>query len=242
MYVPSFRRILFLSGGDRSLGVGAEVLDVQDVTEDGTYTPTEGTSYVLVIATGGGGGGAGVNNSSADDTAGQGGKSGATAFWMGPLIEVEGATVTIGTGGAGGVGANDGAAGGDTTVVLSGGINLTADGGPGGNFQSQGVVVSFNAKDEADGATGDDFHIRPGLNFGANFFNGTAGDSPRGGSGGSSFFGGDAGGFATISSAGNGATATRRGAGGGGAADDGGTSSVNGGAGADGGVYFIEFK
>lgn len=108
--------------------VSGLLLNVQTFTSAGPYTPTPGTTFVIVDAIGGGGGGGGAAATTGSTAAcGAGGGSGARAvsrFTSG----FSGLTVTPGAaGGAGGVGANGGN-GGTTTF---GGL-MSCPGGAGG--------------------------------------------------------------------------------------------------------------
>jgi len=99
------------------------LLNVQVFTSSGTYTPTTGTSSIIVYAIGGGGGAGGVPATSSAQQA---------RFTSG----FSGQSITIGSGGFGGsAGANSGQAGGTTSF----GSLLTAPGGPG---SPGGVLIS----------------------------------------------------------------------------------------------------
>lgn len=103
------------------------LLGVQRFTANGTYTPTAGTTRVIIEAVGGGGAGGGAATTGAGQySAGAGGGSG--AYSVGLFTSgFSGLAVTIGTGGTG-VSAGTGNNGGTTSV---GGI-ITAPGGLGG--------------------------------------------------------------------------------------------------------------
>lgn len=90
---------------------------LQVFTSSGTYTPTAGMKFALVIATGGGAGGKGGG---ANSTAGAGGAPGGTAIGLFISAEIGASrSVTIGSGGSS---SNAGGA----TVFMS----MTANGGP----------------------------------------------------------------------------------------------------------------
>lgn len=107
---------------------GGTLLNVQSFTSSGTYTPTTGTTKVIVEVLGGGGSGGGcAATSSSQAAAASGGASGSYAR---ALLTVSGAvTVTVGAGGAApAAGANDGNAGGTSSF----GASVSAPGGGGG--------------------------------------------------------------------------------------------------------------
>ncbi|EPW8334622.1 glycine-rich domain-containing protein [Escherichia coli] len=135
-------------------------------TSSGTYTPTPGTKRIRVTITGGGGGGGGCQAISNNETFfGAGGGAGGT------IISIMTPTqnsypVTIGAGGAGGIGANYGLNGGYSSFASliaiggegagkvgvtntnggNGGVPSTGDiritGGNGGDGQSGNIGVS----------------------------------------------------------------------------------------------------
>jgi hypothetical protein len=76
----------------------------------GSYTPTSGTKYIAVAVCGGGGGGSGSNGATDQGETGGAGGGGGTAL---ALLPTNGltfpATVTVGTGGAGGYASGDNA-------------------------------------------------------------------------------------------------------------------------------------
>lgn len=98
-----------------------------------------GTTSMKVWAIGGGGGGAGC--AAIDGTSGGGGSAGGVAFGTisNPVVG-QSVQYSIGTPGAGGVGANNGSNGGSTTFSYST-YSLTANGGVGGGYNN-GVTVS----------------------------------------------------------------------------------------------------
>ena len=103
------------------------LLNIQKFTASGTYTPTSGTTKIIVRAIGGGGGGAGsAANSSTTVCAGSGGAAGswAVAQYTSGFSSV---AVTIGSGGIG-ASASAGTSGGTTSF----GALLSCPGGGGG--------------------------------------------------------------------------------------------------------------
>ena len=100
--------------------------DIQTFTASGTWTKPDSTALVFVYLWGGGGGGA---SRSTNETSSQGGAGG--GFVMHTFNEIDLASsvsVTIGAGGAAGVGFDGGSAGGDTTFA-----GMSAGGGAGGD-------------------------------------------------------------------------------------------------------------
>ena len=117
------------------LGVPGRLLNVQTFTSSGTYTPTAGTTSVIVEvqAGGGGGGGAGYTTSS-NVSLGSGGGGGGYAKTKLTVAAATGATVTVGSGGAGGsIAPTSGTAGGNSSF---GALCVTV-GGAGGFGQAQ---------------------------------------------------------------------------------------------------------
>lgn len=138
------------------------LLNVRTLTTSGTYTPTTGTKAIKVTLTGGGGGGGGCQASSTSDTfsGGGGGAGGTVIAWI--TSPASSYSVTIGAGGAGGVGANGGSAGGNSVFG-----SLTATGG----------LINIRGGDGSDGQTGTYFVTGNG---GSSFWGG----SGRAGAGG----------------------------------------------------------
>ncbi len=103
------------------LGLGAtngyvgRLVNTRVFTSSGTYTPTPGTKRIRVTITGGGGGGGGCQAISSNETFfGAGGGAGGTVITI--LTPTQNSyPVTIGAGGAGGVGATNGIKGGDSS-------------------------------------------------------------------------------------------------------------------------------
>ncbi|MEJ1896069.1 hypothetical protein SMB01_15515 [Escherichia coli] len=116
----------YLGLGDASGYVG-RWLNTRVFTSSGTYTPTPGTKRIRVTITGGGGGGGGCQAISSNETFfGAGGGAGGTVITI--LTPTQNSyPVTIGAGGAGGVGATNGIKGGDSLFA-----SLIAPGGEGG--------------------------------------------------------------------------------------------------------------
>lgn len=136
------------------------LLNVQTFTAAGTYTPTPGTTSVIVEAIGGGGGGGGAAATTGSTAAcGAGGGSGSYAkgrFTSG----FAGLTVTPGAaGGAGGVGASGGN-GGTTTF---GGL-VSCPGGAGGQGGTTVTPPTYASAVSAGGAapTGGNINASPG--------------------------------------------------------------------------------
>ena len=122
--------------------------NIQYFTATGTYTPTAGTTFVVVELVGGGGGSGGVNNAGGQ-LAGSGSGGGYARKKI--LSGFSGVTVTVGNGGAGGAGAtSNGSAGGTSSF----GAICSATGGAGGP-QSSGGASSKIAGAGGTGVSGD---------------------------------------------------------------------------------------
>ncbi|EFI5475442.1 TPA: phage tail protein [Escherichia coli] len=211
------------------LGLGAtngyvgRLVNTRVFTSSGTYTPTPGTKRIRVTITGGGGGGGGCQAISNNETFfGAGGGAGGT------IISIMTPTqnsypVTIGAGGAGGIGANYGLNGGYSSFA-----SLIAIGGEGAGKVG---VTNTNGGNGGVPSTGD---IRI---TGGNGGDGQSGNIGVSGEGGTSYWGG--GGRA---GAGGGVSGKAYGSGGGGAYDAGYSgTSMKGGKGAAGICIIEEF-
>lgn len=122
------------------------LIGIQVFTASGTYTPTAGTSSVIVEAVGGGGGGGGA---AASGASGAGGGSGAYAR-VRATSAFSGVTVTIGAAGAAGTaGANAGGVGGTTSF----GSIVSCPGGSGGGGGTTTSTVGFTISGGNGGGT-----------------------------------------------------------------------------------------
>ena len=118
-------------------GGGLQLFNIVKVTTTSTYTPTAGTTFVRVYATGGGGGSGGYGTTGNDSGVGNGGAGGNTMVKGYNATEL-GATaaITIGSGGSGGTGSStapgQGGTGSDTNFNPAGtGQTLSGTGGYG---------------------------------------------------------------------------------------------------------------
>ncbi|EFD1582774.1 TPA: carbohydrate kinase [Escherichia coli] len=208
--------------GDTSGYVGRWV-NTRVFTSSGTYIPTPGTKRLRVTITGGGGGGGGCQAISNNETFfGAGGGAGGTVI-ITPTLTNDRHPVTIGAGGAGGVGAKAGLKGGDSSfgsVIAPGGEGGGKSGVTNTNGGNGGVPSIGNIK--IIGGCGGD---------------GQSGNISVSGEGGTSYWGG--GGRA---GAGGGVSGKAYGSGGGGAYDAGYSgTSMTGGKGAAGICIIEEF-
>ncbi|EES2729298.1 phage tail protein [Escherichia coli] len=214
--------IQYLGLGDTSGYVGRR-LSTRAFASSGTYTPTPGTKRIRVIITGGGGGGGGCQAASNNETFfGAGGGAGGTVITI--LTPTQNSyPVTIGAGGAGGVGATNGLKGGDSSFG-----SIIAPGGEGG-----GKVGVTNT----NGGNGGVPNIGDIRITGGDGGDGQSGNISVSGEGGASYWGG--GGRA---GAGGGVRGRAFGSGGGGAYDAGYSgTSMTGGKGAAGVCIIEEF-
>jgi len=215
---------------------------IQTFTADGTYTPTAGTTKVLVYVVGGGGAGGGANGAGGDtSSAGGGGGGGATSikFISTGLGSTE--TVTVGAGGVGNSTTNGGSGG-----TTSFGSHATATGGSGGKGGSGAGVTATRSVRVREGGAGGSISSGVGdvLISGQAGGNGVAGSetdatSVVAGEGGSSHLGGGAVGIDGLD---NGIDAVGYGGGGGGASSFNTSSDRTGGDGADGAVVIYEYQ
>ena len=198
------------------------------------YTPTVGTSKMLVYIVGGGGGGGGCRNS--NGSAGGGGGAGAVAIKL--ITHTSGTTYsfsvgTAGTVGAAGSGANGGTGGTGGTSIFNG---VTVSGGAGGVGGTATSSIPVSGGTGGTLPTGGDVNIPGDSGTNGVRFANTAGAGLTG-AGASSPFG--RGGQGRTASTGAGGAASGYGAGGGGAL--GATASV-GGAGTPGVIVIYEYK
>ena len=204
-------------------GYVGRLISTRVFTSSGTYIPTPGTKRLRVTITGGGGGGGGCQAISNNETFfGAGGGAGGTVI-ITPTLTNDRHPVTIGAGGAGGVGAKAGLKGGDSSfgsVIAPGGEGGGKSGVTNTNGGNGGVPSIGNIK--IIGGCGGD---------------GQSGNISVSGEGGTSYWGG--GGRA---GAGGGVSGKAYGSGGGGAYDAGYSgTSMTGGKGAAGICIIEEF-
>ncbi|EEX4142661.1 phage tail protein [Escherichia coli] len=214
--------IRYLGLGDTSGYVGRR-LSTRAFASSGTYTPSPETKRIRVTITGGGGGGGGCQAISSNETFfGAGGGAGGTVITI--LTPTQNSyPITIGAGGAGGVGATNGLKGGDSSFG-----SVIAPGGEGG-----GKVGVTNT----NGGNGGVPNIGDIRITGGDGGDGQSGNISVSGEGGASYWGG--GGRA---GAGGGVRGRAFGSGGGGAYDAGYSgTSMTGGKGADGVCIIEEF-
>lgn len=114
--------------------VATPVINIYTSTGANTWTKPSGLKYVIVEVMGAGGGGGGENTTGAASGGGGGGYS-KKIIPAATLGATE--TATVGSGGLGGVGDNDGVAGGTSTF----GAHATGNGGAGGLRTSGGLRV-----------------------------------------------------------------------------------------------------
>lgn len=192
----------------------------------GTYTPTSGMRFALVIATGGGGSSSDATNT---DSVTGGGGAGGTAIKLFTAAQV-GVSKAY-TVGAGGIRANPGGNGLNTTWNTT---DIVANGGVASAAQLTGATTNTGAGGAGGTATGGDINITGGSGGPGFIVNTTNG---LGGQGGASFWGGGAT-LPTIDTAGVAGACYGSGASGAHAA---GATDRLGANGADGVIYIIEF-
>lgn len=200
-------------------------------TSSATYTPSTGMLYALLGTVGGGGGGAGGNTVS--NSGGAGGASGGLSLKLASAADIGASkAVTIGAGGSGGSGGSGGnmlagANGGDTSIGTlcvgkggpgaAAGSTSTSNPGPAGAVAGTGDIAGTGQQGQPS------LYVSTGVTLS--------------GAGGSTIFGG---GGRAVSTAGAGNAGTGYGAGGSGMMR-GSSGTNNGGAGAPGLAFAIEF-
>ncbi len=217
-----------------------EFLGVQTFTNGTTsYTPTSGTTEIVVEMWGGGGAGGSVTNVAG--AAGGGGGSGGYALYNWSAVGAGPYTIAIGAGGTA-VAGGTGNAGGITTFN-NGTITVTAYGGSGGTTAGGSNVIKFMAGG-AGGAVSTNGTVNAAGAPGANGMTSTVVTTNFSGNGGSTSLGGGGlgvgGNINNTAIAGNAARADT-GSGGSGART-GTTTAALGGAGADGLMIIYEYK
>lgn len=236
-------------------GGGITSIAMQSFVTNGTYTPTSGMAYCIVILTGSGAGGGGADSSTTTNDLGVGGGGGAGATRIGLFTAADigvSKAVVIPAGGAAGLAAN-GTTGSSPADATFGSTLLVAPGGDGG----VGSGVATEALDATAGGAGGT--SGSGGLFGVAGGDGsqgygltndaTVGDGSQGvgGCGGASFWGGGGQG-GVVSSVTIGASATSAGGAGKAAGSGGGggvcsdtAAGVAGGDGVAGLCWIIEF-
>lgn len=225
-------------------GSGFNQVVTQVFTSSGTYTPTSGMDYCIVelVGAGGGGGGCAATGTTSIAAAGGGGAGGYARETFTAATIGASQTVTIGAAGAGGAaGANNGTAGGNSTL----GALLTANGGGGGTGSSTITTAATRGGGTAGTASGGDVNINGGAGgAGVGVYTSSTVFFVRGGAGGSNPLGPGAGVFimANLSGSANaGDNGKGYGGGGGGAANTRSAAARAGGSGTAGICIITEF-
>jgi hypothetical protein len=179
--------ILTDGAGTLSWGSVDSLTGIQTFTSSGTYTPTAGTTKVLVYVVGGGGAGGGVDGQGGG-TAGAGGGGGGGGCAI-SFVTSLGATETV-TVGAGGVGTN-GATTGGSGGASSFGSHAAANGAGGGQGKTANSPSNVSYTSGGAGASGTIGDIQfTGTCGGHGAAGGSSTSESMSGTGGSSFFGG----------------------------------------------------
>lgn len=225
-------------------GTGFSAAVMQVFTASGTYTPTSGMKYCVVIATGSGGGGGGADGTNPSASAGGGGGAGGTVISVLTAAQI-GASKAVTIGAAGTAGADTGGDGGTGGSVVLAGL-LTALGGAGGTGASTTSNAEGGSGGEPTGATMNIIGGDGGTGSGSTIGGGSGdGRGTVGGQGGASFWGGGAKGPYSA----NGGAVQKAGydgraygSGGSGALCQNSTTGAAGGAGKAGVMMILEFK
>ena len=131
--------------------MGGGLRGVREFFQSGTFTVPSGVTHVMVTMWGAGGGGGAGNDGAACQIGGPGGGSAYTNTVV-PVIAGSTYTVTVGSGGTGGVNAGDnGNAGGDSQFALGDTVVTFAGGGQGGTGATTSAFGTFGSGGQADG-------------------------------------------------------------------------------------------
>jgi hypothetical protein len=215
---------------------GGVLINQQTFTSSGTYTPTVGTTKIIVQMWGGGGAG-GSCTAVAGCASGGGGSGGYAEYYSSSPVS---GAVTIGAGGAAVAGATGGV--GTATTLVQGGTTITANGGAGGTTAAGNAVTKYTA-----GGAGGTISTSGTVNaagvrgeFGSTSATATIGGTGGGGS--TSLGGGGVGVVYSSAAAVAGVAAVANTGSGGSGGGTGTTSAAAGGAGAAGRVLIWEYR
>jgi hypothetical protein len=233
---PAAGSFTTLSATGTLTGFVGRLINIQYFFSSGTYTPTTGTTSVVIQAWGAGGQGGGVPNPGSGQTASGGGGSGGAFMQKRLTSGFSGATVTVGAGGSGG-GSGTGGAGGNSSFTAS----YVAAGGAGGS-SSGGLTVTLASILSSPGngaaSTGGDLNgVTPQGGYGIWYSSGQA----QSGYGGAGFLG-QQGAAPVINGSGAGKPGQVQGSGGSGANAFGSGGAFSGGAGGGGLVIVYEYS
>lgn len=208
------------------------LIAVREFSETAIYTPSTGTTSIIVEMVGGGGSGAGSAATGANQiAAGSGGGSGGYALSNLITSGFSQQTITVGMGGAQASAAAAGNAGSESSF-----LTLSATGGAGGTFNQAGTSTVIYPVGGATGGVGAGGRVNGAGGAGRYAFYANPASS---GAGGASFYGD---GGQAVTGSGNGIAAVTPGAGGsGGAQSVPSSAGGTGGAGANGLVTIYEF-
>lgn len=228
-----------LAAARAAMGVVGEI-KTKVFTSSGTYTPTSGMLYADVIAVGGGGGGGGCSTTtSTEASAAGGGGGGASVRKIFTAAQIGASqTVTIGSGGTGGVGSGaigqgNGTSGGNTTF----GSLLTANGGSYGTGGTSSSSSTGSPGGDGGAGSGGDLNTNGQTGSWGLVAVGGGGYMAISGAGGNTLYG-----HGGASTAGyDGDNGKGYGGGGGGAANYASRPARTGGSGASGLVYIVEY-
>lgn len=151
-----------IPGGGSGGLIGVQVITA---TGAGTYTPTGGTSSIVIELIGGGGGGAGIAAPGGGNGTRSGSGGGGAYLRKRLTADFSGASYSVGAKGAGGAsGANNGSAGGDTTFTDTAGSPTvyTAGGGTAGATVSAQPPINLGVIHAGGTATNGDLNVPGG--------------------------------------------------------------------------------
>jgi hypothetical protein len=227
---------------------GVSNVDMRIFSTSGTYTPTSGTKFFTVYATGGGGGGGHLQCfSNSRDLAGSGAGGGGTAVRTYNATEMgSSATITIGSGGSGASSSGGQGGTGGTTTFNPAGTGTTITGGGGTGAFGAYIASDVNGTLTGTGGHGGsgDVNLKGGdgmLGAISQEFGNAGNRTYMGGSGGFTVWGKGAERIYRTSTGSNNGNNGTYGGGGGGAVIRGVNNNNVGGSGGDGVVVILEY-
>lgn len=222
-----------------ALGISGRLKQIVTITSSGTYTPSSGTSLLVVEGVGGGGGGGGAGGVSSGASVGGGGGGG--GYFLGTVsAPASSYSVTVGSGGTAGTSGSTAVVGGNGGATVFGSL-FTAGGGSGGQSYATSQAGSQGGANGGASGSGTGGLINVGSDYGGYGMwpSSSIGFSGKGGN--SKYGNGGAPGVVVSSSSQAGNAGTGYGTGGSGAWASGSGQTASGGVGKSGIIVVYEY-